>query len=159
MATYIERLVYIKLNDLWISCCCKSRDKLKPLHLDYQNLYGYLRFVGEWLTMRGLSLTNSFDPLVTWSKIKGQTKTIISSVAQYLLQPNLTGKSLIMRSSHPSHIIPRWSDQIKTLSLLPEYLGPCFISTIIILLATKLERSVIYDEKFSPIKLLDPSMT
>ena len=51
--------------------------------------------------LNGLLPITSHDPLITWSCITWQTKTIISSLPQYLWPLNLAGLWLIMREFYP----------------------------------------------------------
>ena len=75
-------------------------DKVKPLHLHYNNAYGHQSWQDRDLPWATPTL-KLFKPLATWfCKIPWQTKTTIFPLLQSLWSPNLTGWWLTFKDSY-----------------------------------------------------------
>ena len=108
VVTCREGLQPLKSYDPWSHCLLKSHDKMKPLYLNYHNVYGHQTWLGDDL------LKGSHIQKITWSvdqpcQFMWQNETIKSPPPQCLWPPNLAVWWLIERVSYPESHLTHWS--------------------------------------------------
>ena len=89
-------------SSFWSCSLARSRDKLKPLYLHYNNIYGHKARQDGYSHLDSLLPIKLYDHIITWfCEITWQTKNIVSPLPQCLWSQKLAGWWLTLSDFYP----------------------------------------------------------